>query len=236
MSSSKINYTEFRKEYNIDSASMRKIVEKLGYEIIREDVIDEENRTKTSEQFIVGENVYGVSNEYILKHAVLEFRRTMNIDNTLQGKFFEYNKVGIVDDNVIEYKVGVSTISPEKVSPKTPSLMRKPNKQTPKIVKVEEETETSIRPIEGMEAITALVAALQQHQPPAAPKDPLLPQKQLLEAAEKGFLITNQQLADLLDIGKQTISSKKSGFIKLGFRYEKIKEGSTTLWKVSQVA
>lgn len=236
MSSSKINYTEFRKEYNIDSASMRKIIEKLGYEIIRENVVDEESGTTVSEQFIIGENVYGVSNEYILKHAVLEFRRTMNIDNTLQGKFFEYDKQVVVDDDVIQYKVGISTISPDKVSPKTPSLMRKPNKQTPQIVKKEEETEISIRPIEGMEAITALVAALQQHQAPAAPKDPLLPQKQLLEAAEKGFLITNQQLADLLDMGKQTISSKKSGFIKLGFRYEKIKEGSTTLWRVTQIA
>jgi hypothetical protein len=38
----------------------------------------------------------------------------------------------------------------------------------------------------------------------------------------------------LLGMSKGTISSKKSGFRKLGFEFEKVKEGSATLWKVSQ--
>jgi hypothetical protein len=35
-------------------------------------------------------------------------------------------------------------------------------------------------------------------------------------------------------MSKGTISSKKSGFRKIEFEFEKIKEGNTTLWKDQQ--
>jgi ParB-like chromosome segregation protein Spo0J len=88
--------------------------------------------------------------------------------------------------------------------------------------------------VSAPEAFQLLAAALVEAQKAAAPTNPLLPQKQLLEAAQAGFHITSDQLGQLLGMSRSTITSKKSGFIKLGFCFEKIKEGSTTLWKVSQ--
>jgi len=83
------------------------------------------------------------------------------------------------------------------------------------------------------DALQLRASALVEAQRASAPADPLLPQKQLLEAAQAGFHITSEQLGQLLGMSKSTIASKKSGFIKLGFRYTKIKEGNSTLWKVA---
>jgi hypothetical protein len=77
-----------------------------------------------------------------------------------------------------------------------------------------------------------LVQALTEAQRASQTTDTLHPQKTLLEAEEHGFLITTEQLGQLLGVSKGTISSKKSGFRKLGFEFERIKEGNTTLWKV----
>jgi hypothetical protein len=85
-------------------------------------------------------------------------------------------------------------------------------------------------------ALGALVSALRTLPQTNQPQDILKPQKALLEASEAGFRLTTEQLSELLGLSRQTIASKKSGFIKLGFSYEKIKEGSSTLWKVSQVS
>ena len=79
--------------------------------------------------------------------------------------------------------------------------------------------------------LTALLTALGQVQQP----DVLQAQRQLLEASQQSFRLTTEQLSALLGLSKQTVQSKKSGFIRLGFQYEKVKEGSSTLWKVLQV-
>ena len=86
----------------------------------------------------------------------------------------------------------------------------------------------------SQDALALLAGALVEAQRAATPADPLLPQKQLLEAEQQGFRITTEQLAQLLGMSRQTISSKKSGFIKLGFKFDKVKEGASTLWKVSR--
>ena len=103
MTNSKINLTEFRKQYNIPADDTRSICKMLGYSIIREGV----------EQFIVGSNPYNVSDEYYLKHAVMEYRGSMNINRTLAGNFFEYE---IKTDDGIG-KIGVSTFDDDAVSP-----------------------------------------------------------------------------------------------------------------------
>ena len=48
----------------------------------------------TKKMIIIGGtgNNYGKQDEYILKHAVLEYRRTMNVVNTKAGKFFEFSE------------------------------------------------------------------------------------------------------------------------------------------------
>jgi hypothetical protein len=53
-------------------------------------------------------------------------------------------------------------------------------------------------------------------------------------AAERNWLLTSEVMGQLLGMSRSTISSKGSSFRKLGYEFEKIKEGSTTLWKVRQ--
>jgi hypothetical protein len=59
-------------------------------------------------------------------------------------------------------------------------------------------------------------------------------QEELHNAMEKNWLLTNEQLGTLLGMSKSTISSKSDGWVRMGFKYKKIKEGTMTLWKVSQ--
>jgi hypothetical protein len=232
MTNSKINLAEFRKQYNIPADRTRSICKMLGYSIIREGV----------DQFIVGSNPYNVSNEYYLKHAVMEYRGSMNINRTLAGNFFEYE---IKTDDGIG-KVGVSTFDDDAVSPVASGLKKKPNKETKSVLIPRDRgaelmmrrTEppaapagalTAPTPVAGMDALQVLVSALT-----AAQQAPLQSQEELLKAVEKKFLLTTEQVGLLLGMSKGTISSKKSGFRKLGFEFEKVKEGSAILWKVSQ--
>lgn len=225
-----IDLQEFRTVYQIPAASARAILSKLGY--ITKKVNDKH-------LIICGSaNTFGKSDEYFLKHAVLEFRRTMDVASTLQGNFFEFSEEAEVKGKKVITEYGVSKIDAEQISPKTPSLKRAPNAssvgvtaQSSALISIE--THTAPAPEGG--ALAALVSALTQAQAAAAPKDPLLPQKQLKEAETQGYRITTHQLAELLGMSPQTISSKKSGFIKMGFEYEKVKEGTSTLWKVKQV-
>jgi hypothetical protein len=228
-----IDLAEFRKEYEIPASSVRAICDELGYKI---DKID-------GKHYIIGGtgNNYGKQDEYILKHAVLEFRRTMNVVNTKAGKFFEFSEETDINGKKVLTEYGVSKIDQKQVTPKTPSLKRAPNAssvgitgQSSELIPIETHTTAISTP--APEALTALVTALTNAQRATAPREPLLPQKQLKEAEIQGFLITTQQLAELLSMSPQTISSKKSGFIKMGFTYEKVKEGSSTLWKVSQIS
>jgi len=224
----KIDYQKYRKEYDLPAADARVICDKLGYRIERDG----------AKQYITGINRYGVSNEYLLKHAALEYRRTMDIKKTLAGEFMEYELIG---EN-IKGNVGVSTIDPKRIKPATPSLKVRPN-TSPETYLVrtppappEASALAPTPPIApSADALQLLATALVEAQKASAPADPLLPQKQLLEAEQQGFRITTEQLSQLLGMSKQTISSKKSGFIKLGFRYEKVKEGSSTLWKIHKV-
>jgi len=202
MTTSKINLAEFRKQYNIPADDTRSICKMLGYSIVREGV----------DQFIVGSNPHNVSNEYYLKHAVMEYRGSMSIDRTLAGNFLEYE---IKTDDGIG-KIGVSTFDDDAVSPVATGLKKKPNKETKSVL---------IPRDRGAELM------MRRTEAPAAP---LQAQEELLKAVEKRFLLTTEQVGLLLGMSKGTISSKKSGFKKLGFEFEKVKEGSSTLWKVSQ--
>jgi len=64
--------------------------------------------------------------------------------------------------------------------------------------------------------------------------DILTPQKKLLEASTHQFLLTTDQVAAILGYSRSTISSWENGIIKLGFRFHKLKENSTVLWKVER--
>ncbi len=53
-------------------------------------------------------------------------------------------------------------------------------------------------------------------------------------AGERNWLIISEVMGKPLGISRSTISSKGVSFRKLGFEFEKVKEGSTTLWRVRQ--
>ena len=228
MTNEKINLMDFRKEYNIPASDIRAICKELGLEIIREG----------TEQFIVGSNPYNVSNTYYLKHAIMEYRGTMYVKNTKAGNFFEYE----IDIPGGTGYVGVSSFDKDEIKPKTPSIKETPNKPSKSVlVPVDRSSELMMRRAsappaapEGMDALQVLVAALTEAQRAVPAPEALHPQKTLLEAEEHGFLITTEQLGSLLGMSKGTISSKKSGFRKIGFEFEKVKEGSSTLWKVKR--
>ena len=64
--------------------------------------------------------------------------------------------------------------------------------------------------------------------------DILAPQKKLPEAAEHSFLLTTEQVSQILNFSKSTISFWKSGTQKLGFVFSRHKEGSQVLWSVTR--
>jgi len=97
------------------------------------------------------------------------------------------------------------------------------------LVKSKGETNTSIQSIQqdGLVEALALIARAQY--------DVLTPQKTLKEATEEGFLLTSEQIGSILGYTKSTVSSWESGTVKLGFRFHKLKEGSTVLWRCERV-
>jgi biotin operon repressor len=223
-STQQTDFHKFRQEYNLPAADARVILEKLGYKINK---VDEGGASIHFTSRLP--NQYSVSNEYLLKHAVLEYRRTMDIKKTLAGEFFELE----VENDVVKGRVGISTIDEKFVKPTTPSLKRKPNEPASSVlVKAAPTGLAEQSAVAGAaDALQVLVAALTEAQRASQTPETLAPQKQLLEAEQQGFLITTEQLGQLLGMSKGTISSKKSGFRRLGFEFEKVKEGATTLWK-----
>lgn len=234
----RINLDLFRKHYKIPAADIRAICKELNLDIVRDG----------ADQFIIGNNPYNVSNSYYLKHAVYEYRRTMYVNKTKAGDFQEY-EIDLEGKGTLQY--GVHNIEEEDVKPKTPSIKTKPNKTSPTLLvprsDVDRGKELMLRrapvpaapaaPVaapSGVDALQLLVSALSAAAQAPAPVSTLNPQRTLLEAEENGFLITTEQLGQVLGMSKTTISSKKTGFRKLGFVFEKVKEGNTTLWKAKR--
>lgn len=64
--------------------------------------------------------------------------------------------------------------------------------------------------------------------------DVLTPQKRLQEVVDNDFVITTEQLSQILGLSSSTISSWKTGTRKLGFAFQKEHEGSSVVWRVSR--
>ena len=110
-----LSFYDIRKQYDLPAADARVIFEKLGFRVGN---VDGEMMVDTSTSKLL--SAYGVDAEYLIKHAILEYRRTLDFSNTLAGNFMEFEVQG---DN-IKGRVGISTISQEKVKPQTPSLKK----------------------------------------------------------------------------------------------------------------
>jgi hypothetical protein len=86
----------------------------------------------------------------------------------------------------------------------------------------------SIGRIDNIEVIAALQAFTTRNY------DILTPQKRLMEAAENDFLLTTEQVSQILGLSSSTISSWKSGTRRLGFLFHKEHEGASVVWRVSR--
>jgi len=82
--------------------------------------------------------------------------------------------------------------------------------------------------------LLALAKVMEQRQASAPHQSPLTIQRELKEAADNGFLVSSEQVSNILGMKKSTLSSWKSGVCRYGFRFIKVKEGNTTLWRVEQ--
>ena len=240
MAQTGINLYEFRTEFNIPAADIRSICKQLKLPIIK----------KGADHFIVeGEKKYKNGIAYVLKHAVLEYRATMKIDNTLKEKFIEYQQE--TSKGTISF--GVSDFGSNSVKPKTPAIKKKPNKQPAKLAvkgggavgitnqasatqttKTPKSTHKSSSPSKTTKPAPTLpdASVVTSYGTPMA--DVLAPQKELLNASLQGFLISTEQVSSLINLSVETIRSKPSGFKKLGFEFIKVREGSNTLWKPQQ--
>ena len=82
--------------------------------------------------------------------------------------------------------------------------------------------------------MSALVKVMEVSQTTSKPISPLTAQRELKDAADNGFLLNGEQVANIFGIKKSSVSSWKTGHRRLGFEFEKVKEGNKTLWRVSQ--
>jgi hypothetical protein len=64
--------------------------------------------------------------------------------------------------------------------------------------------------------------------------DVLTPQKRLKEAVDNDFLLTTEQVSQILGLNSNTIRSWKSGTQRLGFVFHKDHENSSVVWRVSR--
>ena len=64
--------------------------------------------------------------------------------------------------------------------------------------------------------------------------DILSPQKRLQEAADNNFLLTTEQVSQILGLNSNTVRSWKSGTQKLGFIFYKEHEGSSVIWRITR--
>ena len=237
MAQTGINLYDFRTEFNIPAADIRSICKQLKLDIIK----------KGKDHFIVeGAKKYKCGVAYLLKHAVLEYRATMKIDNTLAGNFIEYQQE--TAKGTVSF--GISDFSSNAVKPKTPAIKKKPNKKPSVSTVTGNEpvgitnqpttTKTTRAPKSTSKGGKNTKTSVTPSQPPTTVSngtgvaDILAPQKELLNASAQGFLITTEQLSALVGLSVETVRSKKSGFRKLGFEFIKVREGASTLWKPQQ--
>jgi hypothetical protein len=208
----KINLINFRKEFNIPSDFIRSTCKILNIEIIK---INNEQEIPLNNQLL------NIPNDTILLYAFNESKSTGRIEKTKQKRFDDddFNILSAQTDLKREKYIIISNEKPET------QITKKPKEAI-------DITSTSID-VRKEEFIT-LLAKVVSKSISNQNKSVLNTQEELHNAMEKNWLLTNEQLGTLLGMSKSTIGSKPDGWVRMGFKYSKIKEGTMTLWRVSQ--
>ena len=212
MTQPQINLTNFRKEFNIPSDFIRSTCKILNIEITK---INTEQTIPLSNQLL------NVPNDTILLYAFNESKSTGRIEKTKQKRFNDddFNTLSAQTDLKREKYIIISNEKPET------QITKKPKEAI-------DITSTSID-VKKEEFITLLAEVVSKSISNQS-KSVLNTQEELHNAMEKNWLLTNEQLGTLLGMSKSTIGSKPDGWVRMGFKYTKIKEGSMTLWRVSK--
>ena len=141
--------------------------------------------------------------------------------------FLNQQQISLLDRLDIHLKSGgtfanfQSDENDTKLIPKGSSAVELPARQAGSI-----ETSGTIVNSELIRAIQAL--ALKDY-------DSLMPQKRLKEAVDNEFLLTTEQVGQILGLNSNTVRSWKSGTKRLGFSFHKEHESSSSLlWRISR--
>jgi DNA-binding CsgD family transcriptional regulator len=220
MEQTQLNLTAFRKKFSIPVNVLTALCNTLKVNTIKEDgmifadLFNEEHKCDT---------------DTLILFAFYEFSATGEVETTISKTFNDFP----IKRNGTEELVSLELVGKEVLEARSTYLTKPAGTMVP-VGKGRSITNIKTASIEavgeqGGDALVALLKAISSQQKPV-----LSSYEELTKAAQNGWLLTNDALADLLGISKNTISSKKTGWKKNGFEFEKVKEGNSTLWRVKQ--
>lgn len=213
MTEPKIKLTHFRKSFNIPSDFIRSTCKVLNLEILK---VEDEPVIPLYNQILQRDN------DTILLYAFIESKLTGKIETTKRKEFNEEELNKCTEEAGQKRN---SYVLIEDTPAKT-TIIRKPKEA----IDITSSSDLDLR----REDFISMLAEVVSRSVGTQSKSVLNTQEELHNAMEKNWLLTNDQLGTLLGMSKSTIGSKPDGWVRMGFRYTKIKEGSMTLWRVSQ--
>ena len=213
MNEPQIKITHFRKSFNISSDFIRSTCKVLNLEISKvegEPVIPLRNQ------------ILKKDNDTILLYAFVESKLTGKIEKTKKREFNEeeLNKCAEETSQKRNSYILIKDI------PARTTIIKKPKGA----IDITSSSDLDLK----REDFISMLAEVVSRSVATQSKSVLNTQEELHNAMEKKWLLTNDQLGTLLGMSKSTIGSKPDGWVRMGFRYTKTKEGSMTLWRVSQ--
>ena len=213
MNQTKIKLTHFRKSFNIPSDFIRSTCRVLNLEILK---VEDEPVIPLYNQILQRDN------DTILLYAFIESKSTGRIENTKKKEFNsdEFNKCSDETKLKRDDYILIDDASSETRITKRPK----------EAIDITSSSDLDFR----REDFVSMLAEVVSRSIASQSKSVLNTQEELHNAMEKNWLLTNEQLGTLLGMSKSTIGSKPDGWVRMGFKYTKVKEGSMTLWKVSQ--
>jgi hypothetical protein len=213
MTEPRIKLTNFRKNFNIPSDFIRSTCKVLNLEILK---VEGEPTIQLHNQVLQKDN------DIILLYAFIESKLTGKIETTKKN---EFNKEQF-DKCSEEIEGKRSDYILIENSPIKTTIIKKPKEA----IDITSSSDLNLRREDFISMLSEVVSRSVATQT----KSILNTQEELHNAMEKNWLLTNEQLGALLGMSKSTIGSKPDGWVRMGFSYNKIKEGNLTLWKVSQ--
>jgi len=220
MKQTQLNLTAFRKKFSIPVNVLTALCNTLKVNTTKEDsmifadLFNEEYKCDT---------------DTLMLFAFYEFSATGEVETTISKTFDNFP----IKRNGTEELVSLESVGKEVLEARSTYLTKPAGTMVPvgKGKSITSIKTASIGAVgeQGGDALVALLKAISSQQKPV-----LSSYEELTKATQNGWLLTNDALADLLGISKNTISSKKTGWRKNGFEFEKVKEGTSTLWRVKQ--